>query len=89
MEAEGDFIIFGGVALGATAFIPLFANSYQHAYNNIDSTANPIFSSTYAGAETLLPSDTPIDTIFQQGLLPETAVFDSTTPVVSTRRARD
>ena len=42
----------------------------------------PVFSSTYAGAETLLPSDTPIDTLFQEGLLPETALFDSTTPVV-------
>ena len=69
--------------MGATAFVPLFANSYQHAYNNINSTANPLFSPTYAGAETLLPSDTPIDTIFQEGLLPETQVFDSTTPVVS------
>ncbi len=83
LEAESDLIIYGGVALGATAFIPLFANSYQHAYKNIDSTANPLFSPTYAGAETLLPSDTPIDTIFAEGLLPETQVFDSTTPVVS------
>jgi len=31
----------------------------------------------------LLPSTTPIDTIFSTGLLPETAEFDSTTPVVS------
>jgi hypothetical protein len=82
LEAEGDTIIFGGVALGATAFIPLFANSYQHAYSNIDSTTNPLFSSSYPDAETLLPSDTPITTIFQEGLLPESAVFDSTTPVV-------
>jgi predicted dienelactone hydrolase len=82
LEAESDLIIYGGVALGATAFIPLFANSYQHAYNNIDNTANPLFSPTYAGAETLLPSDTPIDTIFEEGLLPETQAFDSTTPVV-------
>jgi predicted dienelactone hydrolase len=82
LEAESDLIIYGGVALGATVFIPLFANSYQHAYNNIDSTANPLFSPTYAGAETLLPSDTPIDTIFAESLLPETQVFDSTTPVI-------
>jgi hypothetical protein len=31
----------------------------------------------------LLPSDTPIDTIFEEGLLPETALFSSTTPVVA------
>jgi hypothetical protein len=43
----------------------------------------PLFSSTYPNVETLLPSDTPIDTIFEEGLLPETALFDSTTPVVA------
>ena len=74
--------------LGSTEFSPLLANSYQHAYGNVDSTANPLFSSTYAGAETLLPSDTPIDTIFQEGLLPETALFDSTTPVVASPAKR-
>jgi hypothetical protein len=83
LEAEGDLAFFGGVAVGGTAFFPLFANSYQHAYGNIDSTANPLFSPTYTGAETLLPSDTPLDTIFEEGLLPERALFDSTTPVVS------
>jgi hypothetical protein len=82
LEAESDLIIYGGVALGGTAFFPLFANSYQHAYGNIDSTANPVFSPTYPDAETLLPSDTPLDTIFEEGLLPEEALFDSATPVV-------
>jgi hypothetical protein len=83
LEAFGDTIFFGGVDIGSTEFGPLLVASYQHAYGNVDSTANPVFSSTYAGAETLLPSDTPIDTIFEEGLLPETALFDSTTPVVS------
>jgi acetyl esterase/lipase len=83
LEAFGDVILFGAVDLGSTVFSPLLANSYQHAYANIDSTADPIFSPTYAGAETLLPSGTPITTIFQEGLLPETALFDSATPVVS------
>jgi hypothetical protein len=83
LEAFGDTIFFGGVDIGSTEFAPLLVNSYQHAYGNVDSTANPVFSSTYAGVETLLPSDTPIDTIFGEGLLPETALFDSTTPVVS------
>ena len=83
LEAFGDTIFFGGVDIGSTEFAPLLVASYQHAYGNIDSTANPVFSSTYAGVETLLPSDTPIDTIFEEGLLPETALFDSTTPVVT------
>jgi hypothetical protein len=82
LEAFGDTIFFGGVDIGSTEFAPLLVDSYQHAYGNVDSTANPVFSSTYAGVETLLPSDTPIDTIFEENLLPETALFDSTTPVV-------
>jgi hypothetical protein len=83
LEAFGDTIFFGGVDIGSTEFAPLLVNSYQHAYGNVDSSANPVFSSTYANVETLLPSDTPIDTIFEEKLLPETALFDSTTPVVS------
>jgi hypothetical protein len=83
LEAFGDTIFSGGVDIGSTEFAPLLVASYQHAYLNIDSTANPVFSSTYAGAETLLPSATPIGTIFEENLLPETALFDSTTPVVS------
>ena len=83
LEALGDVIFFGGVNLGSTEFSPLLANSYQHAYGNVNSSTLPLFSTTYPDAETLLPSDTPIDTIFQEGLLPETALFSSTTPVVA------
>jgi prolyl oligopeptidase family protein len=83
LEALGDVIFFGGVNLGSTEFSPLLANSYQHAYGNIDSTTLPLFSTTYPNAETLLPSDTPLATIFEEGLLPETALFSSTTPVVA------
>jgi pimeloyl-ACP methyl ester carboxylesterase len=84
LEAFGDAIFFGNVDLGATVFSPLLSTSYQKAYGNIYTTPTDLYSATYAtGIETLLPSDTPIDTIFATGLLPETAVFDSTTPVVS------
>jgi pimeloyl-ACP methyl ester carboxylesterase len=84
LEAFGDAIFFGSVDIGATVFSPLLSTSYQKAYGNIYSTPSDLYSSTYAtGIETLLPSDTPIDTIFSTGLLPETALFDSTTPVVS------
>jgi hypothetical protein len=83
LEAFGDTVFLGGVNIGSTEFAPLLVASYQHAYGNVDSTANPVFSSTYTGVETLLPSATPIDTIFQEGMLPETALFDSTTPVVA------
>ena len=83
LEAFGDAIFFGSVDIGSTEFAPLLANSYQHAYGNVYSTPSDLFSSTYAAtAATQLPSTTPIDTIFEEGLLPELALFDSTTPVV-------
>ena len=80
VEAFGDAVFYGGVDLGSTVFAPLLANSYQHAYSNINDSANPIFSSTYPNAQTQLPSTTPIDTIFAESLLPELALFDSATP---------
>jgi len=84
LEAFGDAIFLGDVDLGSTEFSPLLTTSYQKAYGNIYSAPSDVYSATYAtGIETLLPSDTAIDTIYADGLLPETALFDSTTPVVS------
>jgi hypothetical protein len=83
LEAFGDLVFFGGVDIGSTEFAPLLVNSYQHAYGNVNTSTNPIFSTTYSNAQTLLPSDTAIDTLFAENMLPETALFNSTTPVVS------
>jgi hypothetical protein len=84
LEAFGDALFLGNVDLGSTEFAPLLTTSYQKAYGNIYSAPSDVYSATYAaGIETLLPSDTPIDTIYATGLLPETALFDSATPVVS------
>jgi pimeloyl-ACP methyl ester carboxylesterase len=95
LEALGDAIVYGNVVAGSTGFLPLFTTSYQKAYGNIYSTPSDIYSTTYAtGIETLLPSNTTLgDTtvaslpalgeVYTEGLLPELALFDSTTPVVS------
>jgi hypothetical protein len=84
LEAFGDALIFGAVDLGSTVFTPLLATSYQKAYGNIYSTPSDLYSATYVnGIETLLPSETPLNTIFSTGLLPKTALFDSTTPAVT------
>jgi hypothetical protein len=83
LEAFGDAIFFGSVNLGSTVFAPLLTTSYQRAYQNIYSAVTDVYSTTYAtGIETVLPSVTPLATLFSEGLLPETALFDSTTPVV-------
>jgi len=84
LEAFGDAIFFGSVNLGSTVFSPLLSTGYQKAYGNIYGAPSDLYSATYvSGIETLLPSATPINTIFANGLLPETAVFDGTTPVVT------
>ncbi len=84
LEAFGDAIFFGSVNLGSTVFSPLLSTSYQKAYGNIYATPGDLYSATYvSGIETLLPSATPVNTLFANGLLPQTALFDSTTPVVT------
>lgn len=84
LEALGDAILFGNVDIGSTVFLPLLTTGYQHAYGNIYAATTDIYSSTYAtGIDTLLPSTTPIDTIFADGKLPQTALFNSTTPTVN------
>ena len=84
LEALGDAIFFGSVNIGSTEFAPLLTTSYQHAYGNIYTTPSDVYSSTYAtGIETVLPSATPLATLFANGALPETALFDSTTPIVT------
>ena len=83
LEAFGDAIFFGSVNLGSTVFSPLLTTSYQKAYSNIYAAPGDLYSATYvSGIETLLPSATPLNTLFANGLLPETALFDSSTPTV-------
>jgi hypothetical protein len=84
LEAFGDALFYGSVDLGSTEFAPLLTTGYQHAYSNVYSAPTDVYSATYAtGIDTLLPSTTPIDTLFANGALPETALFNSTTPVVN------
>ncbi|HEY3786407.1 MAG TPA: prolyl oligopeptidase family serine peptidase [Steroidobacteraceae bacterium] len=81
LEAFGDAVFFGSVNVGSTIFAPLILTSYQEAYQNIYSAPTDAYEATFATeAPFLLPSDTPIDTLFQQGKLPESALFDSMTP---------
>jgi hypothetical protein len=82
LEAFGDAVFYGSVNIGATVFTPLITTSYQKAYGNLYSATTEIYEPTYAsGIDTLLPSTTPIDTLFEDGKLPQTALFSSTTPV--------
>jgi pimeloyl-ACP methyl ester carboxylesterase len=80
LEAMGDAVITGSVNLGSTLFIPLIVSSYQNAYGNVYSALNDFYSDSYAsGLDTLLPGSS-YSTLVGNGLLPQLALFSSTTP---------
>jgi acetyl esterase/lipase len=82
LEAFVDAIFFGNVDIGSTVFTPLLSTSYQKSYKNVYSTPTDLYEANYAsGIESLLPSTTPVDTLIANGKLPQTALFNSTTPV--------
>jgi Prolyl oligopeptidase family len=81
LEAFGDAVFFGNVNIGSTVFSPLITTSYQKAYGNIYAQPSDVYTAQYAGGiESLLPTTTPLATLFQQGSLPEAALFDSAPP---------
>jgi pimeloyl-ACP methyl ester carboxylesterase len=85
LEAFGDAIFFGQVNIGSTEFAPLTTTSYQHAYGNVYTATSDVYSATFAtGIDTLLPNPAPITTLFQNGKLPQTALFNSTIPTSAT-----
>lgn len=81
LGAFGDAVYYGNVNLASTVFTPLLASSYQKAYGNLYAQPSDMFEAAYAtGIDQLLPSTTPIDTLFAQGKLPQTQLFSSTPP---------
>ncbi|MES1192048.1 MAG: prolyl oligopeptidase family serine peptidase [Steroidobacter sp.] len=89
LEAFGDAVFFGHVNIGSTLFTPLLTTSYQKAYGDIYSTPADAYSSTYvSGIETVLPSTMSLTDLFTSGKLPQTALFDSTTPMNPTGNAQ-
>ena len=81
LAAFGDAIFLGEVNDSATENVALLANGYQNAYGNLYSEPTDIFATPYANdIAGLLPSTTPISTIYSEGLLPNNALFSSTPP---------
>lgn len=88
MEWLGDAIFLGRVNIGSTVFAPLVTTSYQHAYGNIYNTPGDLYDPLYAtGIDTLLPSATPLATLFGEGKLPQTTLFNGVPPVPNTGNA--
>ena len=84
LEALFDAVFAGQVNLGSTVFSPMVSTSYQRAYGNLYLTptdATNIYALPYAATiDAILPSNTPLSTLIQQGSLPQTALFSSTPP---------
>jgi hypothetical protein len=56
---------------GATVLLTLLLTSYQKSYGDIYATPSQAYNPPYdLTAETLFPTDTPLDTLVAQGLLP-------------------
>ena len=82
LEAFGDAVFYGQVNIGATVFTPLLITSYQNSYGNIYKNLTDVYEANYAPKMAdVLPSTIPLDTLFANGTLPETALFNSITPV--------
>ena len=81
LEAFSDAVFYGQVNIGATVFTPFVVTSYQKAYGNIYLSLTNVYEANYApNMADLLPSTTPLATLFSNGTLPETALFNSTPP---------
>jgi len=81
LAAFGDALFLGEVNGSATENVALLANGYQNAYGNLYSEPTDIFATPYANdIAGLLPSTTPISTLYSEGLLPENALFSSAPP---------
>ncbi len=82
LEAFGDAVFYGQVNIGSTVFTPLLVSSYQHAYNNIYQSLTDVYEANYAPKMAdVLPSTTPLATLFSNGTLPQSALFNVNTPV--------
>jgi Prolyl oligopeptidase family len=81
LAAFGDAIFMGQVNTSATLNFTLVAESYQHAYGNLYSSATDVFEAQYAAdIPNLLPSATPITALYSAGDLPQNALFSTTPP---------
>jgi len=81
LAAFGDALFLGEVNGSATENVALLANGYQNAYANLYSQPTDLFASPYASdIAGLLPSTTPISSLYAEDLLPQSALFSSTPP---------
>ena len=71
-----DYSFLGWPALGGTIFTPMLTTSWQRQFGNVYASVNDVFETQYAATiDNLLPSATPINTLFATGKLPTQALY--------------
>jgi hypothetical protein len=71
----------GEVNTSGTLNFALIASSYQNSYGNLYTNPTDIFEAQYAAnIGSLLPSTTPITTLYSNGQLPQDVLFSSIPP---------
>ena len=81
LSAYVDAEFEGQVSGGAPVVATLLLDAYQKSYGNIYVNATDIFAAQYApNIATLFPSSMSRSQLYAAGLLPQTALFDSTPP---------
>ncbi len=71
-----DYSFMGWPALGSTLFTPLLSTSWQKQFGNVYTATGDVYEAQYAnGIDTLLPSLTPLNTLYATGKLPQLALF--------------
>jgi hypothetical protein len=81
LEAFGDAIFSGDVNSSGSLNLALITASYQNSYGNLYAQPTDMFEAAYAPTiASLLPSATPITTIYANGQLTQDVVFSSTPP---------
>ena len=81
LAAFGDAIFEGQVNSSGALNLALITASYQNSYGNLYSQPTDMFEAQYAPTiGSLLPSTTPITTIYSNNQLPQDVVFSSTPP---------
>jgi pimeloyl-ACP methyl ester carboxylesterase len=81
LAAFGDALFLGQVDASAPENVALLVNGYQNAYGNLYADPTDTFAAPYANdIAGLLPSTTPISTLYSENLLPSNALFSSLPP---------
>lgn len=81
LSAFVDSVFFGRVNSGAPVLATFLITAYQKVYGNIYANATDAFEAQYAdNIDSLLPSTTPRSQLYENGDLPQDALFSATPP---------